>query len=99
MVLVGLCYSCSCIDAEKVVRIANWYVLLSEGLVQQPCYYGEIAALIVGWEEDRVFIFLGCRRHCEEVVCCEVGMSDCSEVWACGVNVGGRAEVFIVSAA
>jgi hypothetical protein len=38
-------------------------VLLSEGLVEQPCYYGEVAALIVGWEEDRVFVFLGCGRH------------------------------------
>lgn len=40
------------------------YVLLCERLVQQPRYYGEVAALIVGGEEDRVFV-LGCGSHCD----------------------------------
>jgi hypothetical protein len=40
-------------------------VLLGERLVQQPCYYGEVAALIVGGEEDRVLVLGGCGRHCE----------------------------------
>jgi hypothetical protein len=43
-------------------------ILLSEGLVQQPCYYGQVAALVVCGEEDGVFVFLGCGRHCEG--CC-----------------------------
>jgi hypothetical protein len=51
-------------------------VLLGERLVQQPRYYGEVAALIVGREEDRVFVFLG-WRHCEVVL--RIGeTSDCS---------------------
>jgi hypothetical protein len=32
-------------------------VLLSEGLVEEPDYYGEILALVVGWEDDAVFVF------------------------------------------
>jgi hypothetical protein len=40
-------------------------VLLGERLVQQPCDDGEVAALIVSGEKDRVLVLLGCGRHCE----------------------------------
>jgi hypothetical protein len=30
---------------------------LGEGAVEEPRYDGEVAALIVGWKEDGVFIF------------------------------------------
>jgi hypothetical protein len=41
------------------------HLLLCECLVQQPCDDGEVAALIVRGEQDRVFV-LGLRdgRHC-----------------------------------
>jgi hypothetical protein len=32
-------------------------VQLGEGAVEEPGYDGEVAALVVGWEEDGVFIF------------------------------------------
>lgn len=50
-----------------IVRVQGYrdycYLLLGERLVQQPCYYGKIAALVVGGEEDGVLVFLGCRSH------------------------------------
>ena len=53
------------------------YSLLRERLVQQPCYYGQVAALIVCGEEDRVFVFLLLNRS--HRVRWAIGeMSDCS---------------------
>jgi len=37
---------------------------LGEGAVEEPGDDGEVAALIVGREEDRVFVLLGLLRHC-----------------------------------
>lgn len=42
-------------------------VLLSEGLVEEPCYDREVAALIVCREEDRVLVLLRRRSHCDFV--------------------------------
>jgi hypothetical protein len=38
------------------------HILLSEGAVQQPSHDWEVAVLIVGWEDDGVFV-LRDRRH------------------------------------
>lgn len=43
------------------------YLLLSERLVEQPCYYGQIAALIVCGEQDRVLVLL--LRNGSHLVC------------------------------
>jgi hypothetical protein len=32
-------------------------LLLGEGLLEEPYYDGEVASLVVGWEEDGVFVF------------------------------------------
>jgi len=37
-------------------------LLLGEGLVEQPDDYGEVAPLVVGWEDDGVFFFIGDGR-------------------------------------
>jgi hypothetical protein len=39
-------------------RGVQGYALLGEGLVEQPCYYGEVAAFIVCGEQDGVFVLL-----------------------------------------
>jgi hypothetical protein len=46
-------------------------ILLGERLVEQPCYYGEVATLIVGRQEDGVLVSLRYRRHLG-VGCCEL---------------------------
>lgn len=38
---------------------------LGEGAIEQPGDDGEIAALVVGWEQDGVFILLRFWSHCE----------------------------------
>lgn len=38
------------------MRGVQGYGLLSERLVEQPCYYGQVAALVVCGEEDGVFV-------------------------------------------
>lgn len=37
-------------------------LLFGEGLVEQPDDYGEVAPLVVGWEDDGVFFFIGDGR-------------------------------------
>ena len=44
----------------------NGILLFGESAVQQPSDDGEVAALIVGWEDDGVFI-LGSRCHVEDL--------------------------------
>lgn len=34
----------------------RFVLLLSEGAIQQPRYDREVASLLVGWEDDRVFV-------------------------------------------
>ena len=39
------------------------YILLSEGLVEQPCYYGKVTALVVGGQKYRVLVLVGFWGH------------------------------------
>lgn len=40
------------------MRGVQGFALLGERLVEQPCYYREIAALVVCGEQDGVLVFL-----------------------------------------
>lgn len=47
---------------ERIGGGVEGVVLLGEGLVEEPDDYGEVAALVVGWEDDGVFLLGGDGR-------------------------------------
>ena len=42
--------------------------LLRECLVQQPCYYGEVTALVVGGQKYRVLVLVHLGCHVEGIL-------------------------------
>lgn len=52
----------------SVKLLERWNILLGDFVVEQPSDDGEVAALIVGWEDDRVLVSCcGYWSHAEQV--------------------------------